>query len=170
MKKFLTGVTLVAMSLAGLSTAFAQTGPRPGHERPEGPPPMPPFEEMDTDGNGSITAEEMQARRAERVATVDANNDGKLSAEELAQADIARETTRANDRAEEKVARMDSDGDGLLSAAELATPPEGPDARMMARIDTDGDGAISREESDAAMKEMQERRGRPDHRPGHSAE
>lgn len=168
MKKFLTGVTLVAVSFAGLSTAFAQNGPR--HDRPEGPPPMMAFEEMDTDGNGSITVEEMQARRAERVEGVDTNNDGKLSAEELAQVDIARETARATARAESKVARMDADGDGLLSAAELATPPEGPDARMFARIDTDGDGAISREEADAAMKAMHDRHERPDHRPGRAAE
>lgn len=150
MTKFLTGATLVAVSLAGLSTAFAQPGD--GHH-----PRMPAFEEMDTNGDGSITAEELTAKRAERAAQVDADGDGKLSAEELAQAEIAKATERATRHAERMVERMDADGDGLLSAAELATPPEGPPPGMVERIDADKDGAISRDEADAARKAMTDR-------------
>ncbi|MDB6452393.1 EF-hand domain-containing protein [Falsirhodobacter sp. 20TX0035] len=160
MKTYLTGAALIAVSIASLSTAFAEPGDRPGR------PGMPPFEMLDADEDGRITAEEAEGDRAERVTAMDANNDGKISAEELAAADIARATERANRRAEEKVKRMDVDGDGLLSAAELATPPEGLDPRLLERLDTDKDGAISREEADAARTFMRERhQPHPDHRP-----
>lgn len=160
MKTYLTGAALIAVSIASLSTAFAEPGDRPDRG------PMPSFEALDADEDGRITAEEAKGDRAERAATLDANKDGKLSAAELAQADIARATDRANRRAEAMVKRMDVDGDNLLSAAELATPPEGVDPRMLERLDTDNDGAISREESDAARTFLRERHApHPDHRP-----
>ncbi|WP_435164337.1 EF-hand domain-containing protein [Falsirhodobacter sp. 1013] len=159
MKTYLTGAALLAISIASLSTAFAEPGDRPGR------PGMPPFEALDTDEDGRITAEEAKGDRAERAAALDADNDGKISAAELAQVDIARATDRANRRAEAMVKRMDVDGDNLLSAAELATPPEGLDPRMLERLDTDKDGAISREEADAARTFMRERhQPHPDHR------
>ncbi|WP_241557827.1 EF-hand domain-containing protein [Falsirhodobacter deserti] len=162
MTKFLTGATLVAISLAGLSTAFAQSATEAERRTP---PMMQPFDELDADGDGSITREEMQARRVQQVEALDENGDGKISAGELARADIARATERAERRAQAMIERLDADGDGLLSAAELATPPAGPDLR---RLDTDGDGAISRTEADAARKFMRERhQATPDHRQAH---
>lgn len=99
------------------------------------------FAEMDADGDGKVTAPEIEAHRAARFAAADANGDGKLSVEEMANA-------RAEQRKERfgrMIAKLDKDGDGQLSAEEM--PMRG--ARMM-RLDTDGDGAVSLEEMKAA--------------------
>lgn len=110
MQKLLTGLTIAAVAAAGLSTAaFA----RPGHHDR-------PFAERKMD---PAMLEEMRANRITEVEGMDANNDGLISAEELANAEIARATQRANDHAARMVERMDVDGDGLLSAAELAVRP-----------------------------------------------
>lgn len=153
MNKFLAGLTLAAMAAAGVSTAAMARpeGPRPPHHA------FPDFAELDTDGNGSVTMEELRARRVAEVEGLDANGDGLISAEELANAEIARMTERANDRAAKMVERMDTNGDGLLSAAELAVPAGGPGEHFFERIDADGDGAITQAEVDAAHEKMRER-------------
>ncbi|WP_052362439.1 EF-hand domain-containing protein [Falsirhodobacter sp. alg1] len=167
MTKFLTGLTLAAITAAGLSTAFAQEAPegqpRPPHAQKEGaghrPMMMPDFDQLDTNGDGAVTQDELNALRADRAAKLDANNDGKLSVDELANADAERQMERAKHRAERMVEQLDTDGDGLLSVTELATPPEGPDARMMKRLDTDQDGSLSREELSKAHDMMRQHRG-----------
>lgn len=148
MQKMLTGLTLAAIAAASLSTAALA---RPGADGPRHHPMRIDFAELDADGDGRITEEEANARRAAQVGTLDANGDGLISADELAAAEIARLTERANERAARQVERMDVDGDGLLSAAELAVPA-GHESRMFEKLDRDGDGAITQPELDAAHR------------------
>ncbi|QUS34793.1 EF-hand domain-containing protein [Falsirhodobacter algicola] len=157
MTKFLTALTAAAVSVACLSTAFAEPGPGKGHEGMDRQPPMPAFEDLDTNGDGMLSTDELTAARAERVQTLDADGDGKLSADELAQAEIDRATKMAERHAQMMVERMDADGDGLLSAAELATPPARPSDRMLDRLDANDDGSISQDEFDAARDGMRDR-------------
>ncbi len=148
--------TVAALGLSG--AAFAENGGMGDGQRM-----MDMFTAMDTDKDGKVTQAEMDAHKAARVAEVDANKDGLLSADELAQMQIIEMTIRAEARAAEMVTAMDTDADGLLSAAEMTAGPRL--AFMMDTVDTDGDGAISLAEMEAAQAMMGEHRGK--HGDGH---
>ncbi len=113
--------------------------------------------QFDADGDGKVTAEEIDGFRAARFAEIDANGDGSISKQEFTDHAAA----RAGERAGEMFDRLDADSDGVLSQdAIAATMGRGPDgARLIARFDTDGDGAISQDEIQTAMAEMREHRG-----------
>lgn len=114
-----------------------------------GVPGLAPIESYDTNGDGTIRQDEIEARRAERFAQADANSDGALSAEELiAMEEAIREEVRqarAKAQATEIITRMDDNGDGLLQAEELEarTPLLAP---MFDQFDLDNDGGISQVE------------------------
>lgn len=115
------------------------------------------FQTLDADKDGKVTQTELDAHHAARVAEVDANKDGLLSADELAQMQIKAFTERATRMSAKMIVRLDSDGDGLLSAAEILAGP-GP-VMMLDRLDTDGDGAITEAEMLAAQDRMDGRGG-----------
>ncbi len=81
------------------------------------------FNEADTDGDGFLTKDEISAkageRRAKRLDRMfekrDANNDGKLSAEELAP---------PADRIAKRFEKVDTDGNGSISKAEFDAAKE----------------------------------------------
>jgi hypothetical protein len=122
------------------------------------------FDEMDTDGDGKITAEEMQAHANLRFDTADTNGDGFVDAAELQAHMLAQATARMQDRSARMIERLDTDKDGKLSPEEMRSGPRGGDRfeRMLKRLDTDGDGAISREEMEAARAAWSERGPRGD--------
>lgn len=154
--------TLLAGLLAGVALggvpALAQDAPPPA-----GPSstPWPRFDlsQFDADGDGVVTLAEIQQKRKAEVSALDANNDGKISAEEMANAEMARIRPGVEARAAARVKALDVDGDGLLSAAELAAPGAG--MAMFSRMDANGDGSISPDE----MKAMHDRM-----RPGKSGD
>jgi len=156
----LTGTALAAVFGIGLSaglSASAQEGP--GMDGPgmmaggPGGGPMFNFGTFDTNKDGKVTKDEVDAVRKASVASADANNDGKLSADEIAAIEIARMTARANDRAARMIVEMDTDGDGMLSVSELIVRPA--PGRMFDRMDSDGDGAVTQAEADAFREQMQ---------------
>lgn len=104
------------------------------------------FEALDANSDGQITREEMQAHGAARFAETDADGDGFLSKQELAEAARA----RADAQAERMMSRLDKDGDGKLAQAEM-TGRRDP-GRMFDRVDANDDGAISKAEFDAARE------------------
>lgn len=115
------------------------------------------FGQMDADGDGLVTAAELEALREARWAALDADGDGSVTREEFA----AHAAARADDRAGRMFDRLDADGDGVLGRDALAAGfGRGPDAeRMIGRFDTDGDGAISEAEFDEARADMRGRFG-----------
>lgn len=126
------------------------------------------FGEIDTDGNGEITKDEMKAHREARFASSDSDGDGKLSVTEIA----AQMRAEADRRAERMVARMDTDGDGFLAADEIGRRGPGRGhgddhgdraGRFFDRADTDGSGGLTLEELQAIRDRMAEHMGKRRH-------
>lgn len=114
------------------------------------------FETLDSNNDGQITQDEMASQRAAHMSRADANSDGILSAEELE----AHASQRASKQVEKMLKRFDSNDDGQLSMQELAENQRVP--RHFRRADRDGDGALSRAEFDAAQNRMAKRRAKAD--------
>lgn len=100
------------------------------------------FGEVDANGDGSVTQEEVDSYRATKLSEVDASGDGALSLEEFEAlyADFTR--NRMVDRFQD----LDADGDGVISGAEM----DERFGNIVERMDRDDDGALT----------LQDRRGR----------
>ncbi len=118
------------------------------------------FAQLDTNGDGAVSAEEFQASRQARFKAIDTNGDGALSADEMnaARAKVMQDRGKGKpkDRAARMIEYLDQNGDGLLSAEELAARRD-PD-RMFDRVDTNNDGSVSKEEFAAAREKFAEHR------------
>ena len=97
------------------------------------------FDKVDTNHDGKLTAEEMQAAHRERAAkhfaAKDTDKDGKLSRAEVAK------------MPDPKFAQLDANHDGFLTPDELAQGHRGHGGKGFGHADTNGDGAISRDEA-----------------------
>lgn len=138
----LTSALAVSIVMGGALGVSAQ-----GHGGQHGQGPHHSFDEIDANGDGQITAEEMAAHRQARFEAMDTNGDGKVSADEMQ----ARMQERMQDRVSRMMARADKDGDGGLSMEEMQGMRRGA---MMDQADTDGDGMISQAEFDAMHQNM----------------
>lgn len=126
---------------------------------PNGLPPMFDFATLDTNGDGSLTLEELQAAPAARFAEADTDGNGALSQDELKAQEMARIEQMAANRAQMMIAQRDTNGDGELSADELQKNEGQGLAVMFARLDADADGTVTAEEFAAAQTRMQARMG-----------
>ena len=154
------GATLVASILATAAIpAFAQPGEGKGHRGGNFAPIV--FSELDTDGDGFLTQEEMDARKAAKFAEIDANGDGQLSADEIIASQERQQDERRAKRAERMVEALDTNDDGLISEEEMAAHEGGKrrGGNLFERADADDDGQISEEEFKTAMSKMQKRFG-----------
>lgn len=167
----ISGLTALALSGTAVVAIAAShgKGAMGGHMGERGM--MMPFEEIDTDSDGKITAAEMEAHAGARFADADADKDGFLDAAELQARMLAQATARMQERSARMITRMDTDGDGKLSQDEMRAGPRDGDRfeRMLSRMDGDKDGALSREELEQARERWAERRGDDDkgHGRGH---
>lgn len=142
--------TLAVLSGAMLAVALpalaADHGPG-GRERPT-------FADFDANGDGEVTAGEIDAFREGRFAEIDTNGDGQVDRDEF----LAHATARAEERAAAMFDRLDSDGDGLLPR-DLIALRAGPGAdRILDRLDADDSGGISEAEFDRARERREARR------------
>lgn len=146
----LTLTASVALTAAIPAAAQGFGGPRGGEMI---------FEEFDLNNDGQITLEEMTNHREARFTQADTDGDGSLSRDEM----IAAGQTRVEAGVDRMIERIDSDGDGAVSLAEMEAAGherrESRQARMFDRIDADGDGAISAEEFEAAADRFRGRHG-----------
>lgn len=118
------------------SAGFAVAQGKGGHgERPS-------FEEVDTNGDGKITRDEMQARAGARFGEADSDGDGAISRDEM----VARAMARVEKRIDRMMDRMDADDDGKITEAEMQQMRGKRMERMIKWMDKDGDGALSKEE------------------------
>jgi len=98
------------------------------------------FAAADTDGDGAITPKEMSdAKAAMRFAAMDTDGDGVISQAEFMDVHTGRIRTGKGFH------RMDKDGSGRVEAEEFAAMSE----HMKSRLDSDGDGMISADELQA---------------------
>ena len=102
----------------------------------------PSFEEVDSNGDGKITQDEMQARAAARCGAADSHGDGAISRDEM----MSRAMARVETRVDRMMDRMDADDDGKISQAEMQQMRGKHMGRMIKRMDTDGDGSLSKDE------------------------
>jgi Ca2+-binding EF-hand superfamily protein len=140
-------------------------GPMMGGRGMRGDGVMVMFAEIDANGDGSVTAEEIDAYRAARFAALDADGNGTVSRQEFMDHAAAQVAERAGTMFD----RLDADGDGTLTRDVIeARRGPGPDAAVLIeRFDADGDGAVSEEEIAVVQERMMERHeGRGD-RMGH---
>ncbi|SFD47837.1 EF hand [Sulfitobacter brevis] len=111
------------MTMAALTALIALGG---GAASAKVADPAAQFSEIDTNNDGQLTPDEMQAHAQARFAKVDTNGDGFLDAEEMKAAGEARAQMRSDKMAEaapERAAMMleqfDADKDGSLNSDEL---------------------------------------------------
>ena len=152
-------ILTMGLGLAGAAQAqaLAQRG-----DGPMGPNIETMFQQFDTNGDGNVSREEIDAYMAQRFEDADTNGDGVLSPDETFAAAEARraerEEMRRRARSDAMFSRLDADGNGSLSTEELANRP-GPE-RMFDRFDTDGNGEISTAEMEQMKQRFADHRGR----------
>lgn len=137
------------LAIAGPALAKGDHGERQG----------PRFEILDSNADGFVTAEEMEARRLARFTEQDTDQDGFLSLEEMQAGTMKRlegkgrqhDAEKMADRSQRMLRYMDENGDGKVAFDEM--PGDGA-ARMISRFDTDQDGKISKAEFDDAKSKF----------------
>ena len=106
---------------------------------------------FDTDGDGVVTQEEIDAVRAAELAEFDADGDGTLSLEEYQALWLARVYERMVDAFQE----LDANGDGEITIEEFNAGL----ANIVARLDQDGDGALGETDREQVRQRMEDREG-----------
>ncbi|MFD3189388.1 EF-hand domain-containing protein [Sedimentitalea sp. HM32M-2] len=131
---FITAIVASAMSLTAVAALAMGPGRMSGHQAS--------FQDLDADGSGEISPEEMAAHRDARFASADSDGDGLLSRAELEAAG----QQRVAQRVARLIEKFDADKDGALSRDEMPSPRRS--GRMFDQMDSDGSGGISQEEFD----------------------
>ncbi len=112
------------------------------------------FEQLDVDGSGEITREDLELLPGARFAEMDADSSGDISEAEF----VAAAQARAGEAAARMFARLDADGDGVLSQdAFAARGHHGGRLRGIMRLDADDSGGVSAEEFEAGMERFARR-------------
>lgn len=140
-------LALAGVPFSGL-TLHAQGGPQQ-------PQPRLVLQALDTDGDGTLSAAEIQAATASLL-KLDRNHDGTLSADEFLPQQPDRQSGGGADIVQ-LLLSMDKNGDGVLTADEL------PDRMqpIFQRGDTDHDGKLTADEIKALARAQSGPKGRP---------
>ena len=144
------------MGIALVGSTAAQTAPAPAG---------------DSNGDGVMTRDEAMAQADARFDRMDANKDGKLTADEMRPrrpmgdasatppapppADAAAPPAGSAGRGERMFARLDANGDGAIDRDEFRAQA----ARRFDRVDANKDGKIDAAERQAARDAMGQMRG-----------
>lgn len=158
----ITGFTVLALGAMAVTVTAHDRGPGK-----MGGGPRIDFQAADANSDGKLTPDELRAYGAARFASADTDGSGTLSAQEM-EAQIQnqmqeRAARRAGKGTAHMIERRDANGDGELSLDEIG--PKGGESRIFDRLDSDGDGAISTEE----FAKLEGRRGGPNKRRGNHA-
>lgn len=158
-----TALLMTAMAAALIVTQVAaQERDRVGG--PHGP--MVDFAELDVNGDGGLTMEEVTAAAMARFVMADTDGDGALSQAELIARAEDEVVARIADQVARTVDRRDDNGDGLLQPEEMMGRAPLPE-RLFDRFDADEDGIVTQAEFEAMQARMQARRAEHDGRGHH---
>ena len=150
-KTIIASLLISAVAIAAVPAVADQQGKGPRGE--EHRMDRQSFADLDADGSGTITLEEIQAPKSERFAEIDTNGDGFITTDEMMMHMAAK-----------MIERQDENGDGKLSPDELG----GPNLERMFRfLDENGDGEVTEEEWDSAKEMGRHFRGRGEGRGRH---
>ena len=107
---------------------------------------------MDTDGDGKLSAAEHTAGARKMFETMDANGDTRVTAAEMTASHekTGKKAIKGEMSVEAKIKAIDTDGDGALTAEEHAAGA----STKFTRMDTDKDGFLTKEELVAGHKMM----------------
>ena len=147
--KFISAIVVAAVAITGTTALAAGSKNREPVS----------FQELDANGDGQVTKDEMLAHRNQRFTDADANGDGQLSVEEM-QAAVQKKTS---DRIASMFEEHDANNDGFLTTDELPKPRRAD--KMFDRIDANDDGTISEQEFADAKGKMgrhHKKRGKAD--------
>jgi hypothetical protein len=106
------------------------------------------LEQFDTNGDGAISQDEIDAQRAADLAQYDTNGDGTLSLEEYQAYWMARFYERMVDAFQQ----LDANGDGEITADEFNAGL----ANIVARLDQNGDGVLNADDRAAVQQQRQD--------------
>ena len=117
------------------------------------------FMTMDANNDGKVSADEHAAASKKMFDTMDANRDGKVTAAEMDAAHqrvTGKKAKRSDLSAADKIKVIDKDGDKILTAEEHAAGSRS----MFEKIDTDKDGFLSKAEFAAGHASMMKKPAR----------
>jgi hypothetical protein len=111
------------------------------------------FAGMDANKDGKVSADEHAAAAKKMFDAMDANRDGKVTAAEMDAAHqriTGKKAAKSDLSSAEKIKVIDTDGDGVLTAEEHAAGSR----TMFEKMDTNKDGFLSKAELDAGHAQM----------------
>jgi len=163
-------------ALTKLEKQMKNGGPGMAGMPPHSPPPDQVFDAADTDGDGTVSEDELTAllgdKATEVFAEVDTDGDGLITRaedetfrstmdERMSQRDPGMSAMRgissSPPRPDQVFELSDTDGDGSVSEDELAALLGDKATEVFAEVDTDGDGLITRVEDETFRSTMDER-------------
>ena len=109
------------------------------------------FKNADTDKDGAVTQEELDAYRLTLVEKADADGDGNLTVKEYETIYLE----LAKPRIVRSFQRLDTDADGIVTKEEQDAPFE----NLVSRMDRNGDGKLSRDDRPEPRPYRGHRRG-----------
>lgn len=134
----LAGLAVGATALAGAGYAHSERGGFAAHHGGFHERGRRMFQELDQNADGKVTQAEVKARSENRLATFDADKDGRLSLDEFQAMWLEFVRPRMVDRFQ----AFDEDGDAAITQAELTGRLSG----MIERLDRNDDGAVTKQE------------------------
>ena len=117
------------------------------------------FMTMDANNDGKVSADEHATASKKMFDTMDASRDDKVTAAEMGAAHqrvTGKKATEADLSAAEKIKVIDSDGDGVLTSQEHAAGSRA----MFEKMDTDRDGFLTKMELAAGHASMMKKPAR----------
>ncbi len=146
----ITTVMIAALGVA-MGSALAKGHPHEGQRRGEQM-----FDKADINGDGQISADEIEAAKKKSFAKMDVDGDGYLTeadrevVREQRQQKRAKMREKMQERRAERLEKIDSNGDGKISEREFMAAESG----RLDKLDQNQDGLISKEEAEDAQGKL----------------